>query len=93
MCLADPDEIGMHAGTAEALVVGRDHDVAVRQHVVEAGDGAGEIGERCRRATLGDAGGVVGPGNDAAALARRRPGRKETVPDTAIGSPPETVER
>jgi hypothetical protein len=65
----------------------------MRQHVVEAGDGAGEIGQQRRRAALGDAGRVMRPGNDVAALARRRPAGKMTVPETAIGSPPEPVER
>ncbi|MGZ5915584.1 MAG: hypothetical protein ACXWJU_09670, partial [Hyphomicrobium sp.] len=49
----------------------------MRQHVVEAGDGAGEIGQQRRRAALGDPGRVMRPGNDVAALARRRAGRKD----------------
>ena len=73
MPLADPDQIGMRAGRAEAGIVRGGDDPAARQHRIDAGDASERIGPARRRAFVGDAGGRMRPRHDRAAAGRDRP--------------------
>jgi hypothetical protein len=70
----------VHALAAEPGIVGGGDDEAAVEYFLDAGNGAREIGQQCRRALLDDSRGRVCPGDDVALAVRCRCRRDEHRP-------------